>query len=125
MKKIILHSVPVAISLIWLINTGNAFNPFVLKGPGFLRFYLILLFGFYASALTLKIIGEPFSKITFYAMILIFILGVIKLIRGMVLGKPIGYLMFILLLEIIVLVIVKWSYINDDTKQKFPHGFKK
>ncbi|KAA0129874.1 hypothetical protein FY557_03960 [Chryseobacterium sp. SN22] len=125
MKKIIIYSAPVAISLIWLIFTGHTFNPFVLKGPDFLRFYLILLFGFYASVLILKISGEAFSKAAFYGMIFIFILGVLKLIRGMVLEKPVGFLMLILILEFIVLMIIKQSHVNLFKKQKFPDGFKK
>ncbi len=125
MKKIIIYSVPLIISLIWLILTGDTFNPFVLKGPDFLRFYLILLFGSYASVLILKISREDFSKVTFYGMISIFIVGVIKLIRGIVLEKPVGFLMFILIMEFIVLMIIKRSYINLFKKQKFPDVFKK
>lgn len=49
MKKIIIHSIPVLISLIWLVFTHHTFNPISLKGPSFLSFayYRILCFNFY------------------------------------------------------------------------------
>lgn len=112
MKKIIIYSVPVTVSLSRLILAGNTFNPLALKGPDFLWFYLILLSGFYASAFVLKACGESFSKVTFYGIVFIFILGIIGLIKGIVLGKPIGFLMLILLLELIVLSIIRPSDFN-------------
>lgn len=120
MKKTVIYSVPAAISLIWLVLTGHAFNPFVLKGPDFLKFYLILLSGFYTSVLALKSSGEYFSKITFYGMIFIFILGAVKLIKGIILERPIGFLVGILVLEFVVFIIIKLPDIKLYTKQKFP-----
>jgi hypothetical protein len=102
MKKIIIHIIPVAISWMWLIVNKDTFNPVSLKGPDFLTFYLILLLGFYTSVFLLKLAKETFSKTTFYFIILIFALGIVKLIRGIFLGKPIGFLIMILIIEVIV-----------------------
>lgn len=112
MKKMIIHSVPLVISLIWLFFTGNTMNPIALKGPDFLRFYLILLFGFYASVFALKIAEEPLSGVTRYGMIFIFTLGATKLIRGIFLGKPVGFLLLILIMEIIVFLFINSNHIN-------------
>lgn len=116
MKKIIVHLVPLAISWVWLILNEPTFNPLVLKGPDFLKFYLMLLFGFYASASILKISGESFSKMTFYGMIFIFILGVVKLIRGIVFEKPVVFLLMVLLMESIVFLFVNSGKVNRKMK---------
>lgn len=112
MKKNIIYSVPLITSLIWLLFTGNTMNPFILKGPDFLRFYLILLFGFYASVFALKIGKEPFLEAARCGMILIFVLGVIKLLRGVLLGKPVGFLLLILIMESIVFLFITSNHIN-------------
>ncbi|MCU7617567.1 hypothetical protein NZ698_10190 [Chryseobacterium sp. PBS4-4] len=112
MKKIIIHSVPFFISLIWLLTEHQTYNPILLKGPDFLRFYLILLTGIYLSVFILKFFKESVSKTTFYFLISIFILGLIKLIRGLYLGKPIGYLIMILIIEIAAIIIVKSFQFN-------------
>jgi len=116
MKTIIIYSVLLITSLIGLFFTGNTMNPFALKGPDFLRFYLILLFGFYASVFALKITGEPFSGVMRYGMILIFILGVIKLTRGIFLGKPVGFLLWILVMEGIVFLFINSDHVNRRIK---------
>jgi FtsH-binding integral membrane protein len=116
MKTIIIYSVLLITSLIGLFFTGNTMNPFALKGPDFLRFYLILLFGFYASVFALKITGEPFSGVMHYGMILIFILGVIKLTRGIFLGKPVGFLLWILVMEGIVFLFINSDHVNRRIK---------
>jgi hypothetical protein len=113
MKKMIIHTVPVLISFLWLVLINHTFNPISLKGPTFLKFYLILLLGFYSSVFILKLFKEEVSKTTFYFMISIFILGIIKLIRGIFLGKPVGFLIMILFLEFIVILFV------NSTKLKF------
>lgn len=100
MKKILFYSVPIMISLIWLILTQQTYNPISIKGPEFLKFYLILVLGFYASV-SFK---ENSSKITLYFMILIMLLGIVKLIKGLMIGKPVGYLVMILMVEGIILL---------------------
>lgn len=47
-------------------------------------------------------------------MISIFILGIVKLIRGIFLGKPVGFLVMILILEVIVILFFNLS----DLKRK-------
>lgn len=116
MKKNIIHSIPVVTSFIWLALTKSTFNPISLKGPDFLNFYFILLFGFYASIFVLKFFEEAISKTTFYYLMPIFVLGIIKLIRGLYLGKPIGYLLIILILEIAVFIIIKSFQFNQKLK---------
>ncbi|KPH11771.1 hypothetical protein AMQ68_20595 [Chryseobacterium sp. ERMR1:04] len=109
MKKIIIHTIPFIISWIWLIVNKEIYNPISLKGPDFLKFYLILLLGFYASIFFLKSCNEKVSKTTFYFIISIFILGIVKLIRGIFLGKPVGFLIMILILEVIVMLFFNLS----------------
>ncbi|WP_426275049.1 hypothetical protein ACN9MN_11700 [Chryseobacterium sp. S-02] len=116
MKKIIIHTVPVAVSFIWLAIFNHTFDPISLNGSQFLKFYLIFVFGFYASVFALKVCGESISKITFYFMISIFLLGVLKLIKGILLGKPVGFLIMILILEIIVILFVNLTHINHRIK---------
>jgi len=117
MKKIIIHTIPVLLSFIWLIATHNTFNPIGLKGPYFLIFYILLIFGFYASVFVLKRFGEKASKTTFYWMISIFALGIVKLIRGIMLGKSVGFLLMLLAMESIVLLIFTLSQFNLNRKK--------
>lgn len=116
MKKILIHTIPVLLSFSWLIFIKDAFNPITLKGPDFLRFYLILIAGFYTSIFVLKFFKENISNITFYFMISIFLLGIVKLIRGISLGKPVGFLIMILIFEIIVFVCTNLFYVNHKMK---------
>ena len=116
MKKIIIHTVPVVISFIWLFTVNHTFDPISLKGPHFLKFYLILVFGLYASVFALKVFGESISKATFYFMISIFLVGVIKLIKGILLAKPVGFLIMILILEFIVILFVNSNKLNYKMK---------
>ncbi|MFY7846025.1 hypothetical protein [Chryseobacterium gambrini] len=116
MKKILNHTVPVLISLIWLIAINHTLDPISLKGSYFLKFYFILVFGFYASVFALKFFGETISKTTFYFMISIFLLGIVKLAKGIFLDKPAGYLIMILVLEIIVSVFLNLFYVNHKMK---------
>jgi len=116
MKKLIFHSIPFVISMIWLVAEHQTYNPISLKGPEFLKFYLILLLGFYASIFSLKFFEETVSKTTFYFMISIFILGIVKLIRGLILGKPIGFLIMILVFEMVIIVL--FLSINELIFQK-------
>jgi FtsH-binding integral membrane protein len=116
MKTIIIYSVLLITSLICLFFMGSTMNPIALKGPDFLRFYLILLFGFYASVFALKIAEEPFSGVTRYGMIFIFILGAIKLIRGIFLGKSVGFLLWILVVEGIVFLLINSNHVNRRIK---------
>ncbi|WP_228461037.1 hypothetical protein [Chryseobacterium defluvii] len=75
MKKIILHAVPVIISVLWLVTKYQTYDPITLKGPVFLKFYLLLLSGFYISVFILKFFKEQASKTTFFFMIFIFLLA--------------------------------------------------
>lgn len=112
----IVHSIPAIISFIWLVVNKDTFNPISLKGPDFLTFYLIFLFGFYASVFLLKICKEAISKTTLYCMILIFLLGLIKLARGIFLEKPVGFLVVILITEGIVMALINVSRLNHKIK---------
>ncbi|WP_160138210.1 hypothetical protein [Chryseobacterium sp. c4a] len=114
MKKLIIHFIPVAISFIWLVSECKTMNPLILKGPDFLKFYLILVLGFYASVFILKSLGEKISQITFYSLMCIGGVGIVKLIRGIMLGKPIGFLTMILILELIVILLL--SALNPQSE---------
>lgn len=117
MKKLIIHSIPVAISYIWLISECQTFNPIAIKGPDFLKFYLILVIGFYLSVFILKSVGEMISQTTFYFLMLIGGLGIIKLIRGVILGKPIGFLTMILILELIIIFLLAAFKPKDEFRK--------
>lgn len=116
MKKVLIHILPVALGFTWLILVNRTFNPLFLKGPDFLKFYLILIFGFYASVLVLKFFKETISGTTYCFMALIFLTGIVKMIRGILLGKPVGFLILILVLEFIVLLAIKRPDVNHRIK---------
>lgn len=116
MKKLIIHSIPVVISFIWLFIEFHTFNPVILTGSGFLKFYLILILGFYLSGFILKSLKESISTTTFYFALFIFLLGIIKLIRGILLEKPVGFLVMILIGECIVMLMFKLSDVKDNIK---------
>ncbi|SFN88098.1 hypothetical protein SAMN05421594_4538 [Chryseobacterium oleae] len=90
--------------MIWLILTQETINPISIKGPAFLKFYLILVLGFYASVLILQSFKGNSSKTMFYFMILILLLGIVKLIKGLIIGKPVGYLVVILIMEGVIIL---------------------
>lgn len=114
MKRVIIYFIPVVISFIWLSVECHTLNPITLKGPDFLKFYLILVFGLYASVFLLKSQTEKDLKITFFFILFIMGLGVVKLIRGMILGKPIGFLTMILIAELIVTFL--WMGLKSNHK---------
>ncbi|SDI66664.1 DUF2207 domain-containing protein [Chryseobacterium jejuense] len=117
MKKLIIHFIPVVISGIWLIAEYQTLNPITLKGPDFLKFYLILVLGFYGSIFIVKSVGGRVSPTTFYFLMGIGCLGIVKLIRGIMLGKPIGFLAMILIAELIIaFLLMSWTS-NDKLKQ--------
>lgn len=116
MKKLIIYSAPVVTGFMWLMAVHQTFNPVILKGPDFLRFYLILILGFYASLFMLNSLKETISGTAFYFAGFIFLLGIIKLIRGIILGKPVGFLVMILIAECIVTLIFISGYINEKIK---------
>ncbi|MBV8327058.1 hypothetical protein [Chryseobacterium sp.] len=116
MKKIIIHSVPVIVCWLWLMAMHHTYNPVSLKGPDFLVFYLILLTGFYASLLFLKQEKKTGLKTFVSFIVLLFGLGVVKLVRGLWLGKPIGFLLLILFMECIAGVVLIKSQLNNSTK---------
>lgn len=116
MKKVIIPTIPLTVSFVWLALNHQGLNPFLLKGPEFIRFYLILAGGFFVSVLWMKINRKEIPKIMFYFATAIFIVGITKLLRGVILGKPIGYLTVILIIELIVILIIKVSYCNKKFK---------
>ncbi len=116
MKRMLIHTIPAVISFIWLITVNNTLNPFSLKGPDFLRFYLILIFGYYTSAFVLKHFRKEVSEIILYCLSAVFLVGTIKLIIGISLGKPVGFLIIILILELNVFLIIKRSYLRFKLK---------
>jgi hypothetical protein len=116
MKKVIIHSAPVVVSFMWLMAACQTLNPIIIKGPDFLKFYLILVLGFYISVFILNSWREAISKTTLYCTGFIFLLGTVKLIRGIMLGKPVGFLIMILILECIVAVFLIMSHINKKIK---------
>ncbi|WP_431611346.1 hypothetical protein [Chryseobacterium sp. 'Rf worker isolate 10'] len=116
MKKLIIHSAPVIISFTWLVAVYQTYNPVVLKGPDFLKFYLILIIGFYISIFILNSLKETISRTTLCFAGLIFFFGIIKLIRGVILGKPVGFLIMILIVEVIVILTFMLNHINKKTK---------
>ncbi|WP_343660549.1 hypothetical protein [Chryseobacterium sp.] len=116
MKKIVIHSASVMISLVWLWVTCHTLNPVTLKGPDFLTFYIILVLGFYASVFIINSLREKISKETFYFAGFIFLLGMIKLVWGIILGKPIGFLVMILIAECIVAVALMPAQVNKNMK---------
>ncbi|MFP8894764.1 hypothetical protein [Chryseobacterium sp. EZn1] len=116
MKKLIIYSVPVVIGFMWLMAVHQTFNPVILKGPDFLRFYLILILGFYASLFILKSLKIAISSTTLYFAGFILLLGIIKLIRGFLLGKPVGFLVVILIAEGIVTLVFISGYVNEKIK---------
>ncbi|MEY8758259.1 hypothetical protein [Chryseobacterium tongliaoense] len=115
MKKILCYSVPVMVSMIWLIFTQQTYNPISVKGPEFLKFYLILLLGFYSSVMILKSLKKSTSKTSFYFMFFILMLGIVKLIKGLMIGKPVGCLVLILMIESFIILC------QLDLKSKIKH----
>lgn len=112
MKKILIHTLPVVPGFVWLILIHHTFNPVILKGPDFLKFYLILMFSFYASVFSLTLFKESISKTTLYFMALIFILGTVKLINGIILQRPVGFLLMILIGQLAVMLSVYLCYFS-------------
>ncbi len=116
MKRLLIHTIPAVISFIWLLSVNHTSNPFSLKGPDFLKFYLILIFMFYSLILILKYFKHKISETVLYGLVSIILVGIIKLFIGIFLGKPVGFLIMILLFEVIVFLIIKISYFNYKLK---------
>ncbi|MCS4227077.1 cytochrome b subunit of formate dehydrogenase [Sphingobacterium sp. BIGb0165] len=116
MKKILFHSATIAISMIWLVINHQTYNPFSLKGPEFLKFYLILLSGFYLSVFSFNYLRQTISNTTFYFMIVILVSGVIKITIGLFLGKPVGYLIILLIIQFIAMNLC--GFIGGTTQRK-------
>lgn len=104
MKSLIMYSVSLIVSFVWLYLSHQTFNPILLKGPDFLKFYLLLLMVFYLMIFIGKRLKINNRKILLYFMLSVLALGIIKLFRGLYLTKPIGYLLMILITEIIVMM---------------------
>lgn len=100
----------------WLMAAPQTCNPVILKGPDFLKFYLMLVLGFYASLFIVNSLKETISGTTLYFAVFIFLLGIIKLIRGVMLGKPVGFLVIILIAECVVTLVFISGHVNEKTK---------
>ncbi|PIF43790.1 hypothetical protein CLU96_0706 [Chryseobacterium sp. 52] len=114
MKKIIIHSIPIMACFIGLEIYCHTLNPIIVRGPEFLKFYFSLTIGFYLSVWSLKFFGENLSKISFYFMLIIFILGAVKLLKGISLDRPVGILFSILVAEVIVNI----AFMSEEVKHK-------
>lgn len=110
MKRALIHTIPIVISLIWIRLINHTFNPISLKGPDFLKFYLLLLFGFYSMVFAGKYKN---LGVTFYFSISIFLLGICKLCRGIFLEKPVGFLVILLIVQFIVILFFKQDKFNQ------------
>lgn len=116
MKKLIIHFIPVGISFLWLAGNFGTLNPITIKGPEFLKFYIILILGFYISIFIVKSLRESISKTTCCYILFIFLLGIIKLMRGILLEKPIGFLAMILIGECIVTLVFILPHFKNKIK---------
>jgi hypothetical protein len=103
MKKLLFNSVSIVAGMICLLFEHHTFDPISLKGPEFLKFYLIVLLGFYGSIIIQKFCKETISRTTFYFMVFILILGIVKLFKGLILGRPVGYLVILLIIECMIM----------------------
>ncbi|WP_262150273.1 hypothetical protein [Chryseobacterium foetidum] len=116
MKSLIMYSVSLIVSFVWLYLSHQTFNPILLKGPDFLKFYLLLLMVFYLMIFIGKRLKINNRKILLYFMLSVLALGIIKLFRGLYLNKPIGYLLMILITEIIVMMALIQIQFNHKLK---------
>ncbi|KQS90113.1 hypothetical protein ASG21_14205 [Chryseobacterium sp. Leaf394] len=116
MKSTALHSVSVITALFWLFISHQTLNPITLKGPAFLQFYLIILTGLCVTVILGKLLKINNLRSILYFLIIIFSLGIIKLIRGIYLGKPVVYLTVILMIEITVILFFKSTHFNKKLK---------
>lgn len=121
MKKMIIHSVPIVVSFTGLEIFCHTLNPIMVRGPEFLKFYVIMLLGFYISVFCLKLFRENRSTVSLYFMLFIFILGVVKLIRGLSIDRPVGILFSILVVEIIVFMMFMLADFKHKIKPKNTH----
>jgi ABC-type phosphate transport system permease subunit len=71
---------------------------------------------FYSLILILKYFKYKISETEVYGLVSIILVGIIKLFIGIYLGKPVGFLIAILLSELIVLVIITRSYFRRQSK---------
>lgn len=116
MKSLAMYSVSVIVSFIWLYILHQTYNPILLKGPDFLKFYLLLLMTLYLMIFTVNRLKIHNRKISFIFLISILSLGITKLFRGLYLNKPIGYLVMILIIETIVILIFTKIHFNRKLK---------
>ncbi|MBD8083155.1 hypothetical protein [Chryseobacterium caseinilyticum] len=116
MKTTALYSVSVFTAMFWLFISHQTLNPITLKGPIFLQLYLIILTGFCVTVILGKLLKINNPRPILYFLISIFSLGIIKLIRGIYLGKPVGYLTVILMIEITVILFFKSTHFNRKLK---------
>ncbi|WP_231433707.1 MULTISPECIES: hypothetical protein [unclassified Chryseobacterium] len=116
MKSLIMYSVSVIVSWIWLYVSHQTFNPILLKGPDFLKFYVLILMIFYLMIFIGKRLKINNRKVLLYFMLSIIALGITKLFRGLYLNKPVGYLIFILIMETIVMLIITQTHPNHKLK---------
>jgi len=116
MKSSLLYSVSILLGFSWIIFQNNTCNPIALQGTDFLKFYLILLTGFSLTVFLGKFLKINNRKQIVYFLTAIFVLGIIKLIRGIYLGKPVGYLTVILIIQITAILFIKSLYFTKKSK---------
>lgn len=111
-----MYSVSLTVSFIWLYVSHQTFNPILLKGPDFLKFYLLLLMVLYLMIFIGHRLKINNRKVLLYFMLSVLALGITKLFRGLYLNKPIGYLVMILITEIIVMMALTQIQFNRKLK---------
>ncbi|MDQ1098172.1 MULTISPECIES: hypothetical protein [Chryseobacterium] len=114
MKNTTIQATSLLISLLWIGLMHQTLNPFALKGPEFLSFYSILLFGWYITLLFAKFYKGSFSKTTVVFGVFIFIFGAIKFVKGVYLGKPVGLLILMLIIQVIVFTAIIRIYSKES-----------
>lgn len=83
--------------------TGQG-NPFAIRGPLFLRFYGICCGCSYVAVLVPLLLQPPveFYRVLQRATIIVLLLGVARLCQGIYHGKPVGYLLLLLVVQFIL-----------------------
>ena len=84
----------------------DRWNPFRLKGPGFLVFYSVLLLCTHTRRFTTRraVTGSHKQALWIKGLyLLVLVTGLARLLQGMYNGKPVGYLVLLLALHLVLL----------------------
>jgi hypothetical protein len=106
MKKLLY--IFLCIPFIWLYQQQGTVNPFAIKGPEFLIFYLSLWVLSFSSIIINRpitnrsILASTYFSVQNIVLATVYLLGLIRLIRGIYLGRPVGYLVLILIAAFIL-----------------------